>query len=72
MIRKNKIEMLTEDELTLFGYIINDSLSSREITSKEFCWLRPQGIFNTLNEYSLKIKEDKKPILQSIVDKLLN
>jgi hypothetical protein len=72
MIHKHKIEKLTEDEVNLFGYIINDSLSGREISSNEFCWLRPQAVFNTLNIYAGKIKQEYKPMIQAISDKLCN
>ena len=72
MIRRDKIEKLTEDEFVVLGYIINDSLPERVVTSDQFYLLQPQWLFVTLNEYAYKIKDEHKPMVQSIADKLLN
>lgn len=69
MIYRHKIYSLTEDEICVLGFIVNQN-SNLEFNVDELCWLRTSWVLHALNHYSTKIKPEHKHILQSIVDKL--
>lgn len=71
MIYNSKLKTLTEDELSLLGFIINDGRET-PYDSNQFCWLRPTYVYKLLNEYATKIKPENKQMLQIIVDKIIN
>lgn len=71
MIHNHKLLKLTDDELTVLLYIVNNECKTREFTVESLCWLRPKWVYQTLNAWVDKIKEEHKSLLQSIVDKVV-
>lgn len=73
MILQNKIDRLTEQELEILLFCLNEFKSSEnEINMQELKWIRPQFAFLALNEQAAKTKEDKRHIFQGIADKIIN
>lgn len=72
MITKSRLESLTEDELCILLYCMNDGMSGREheVNLHNIQWYRPQYIFNKLNEFVGKIKPEHRSLLQSTADKV--
>ncbi len=73
MIFKQKINDLSEDELSILLYCLNDGLSSRdegEINMHNICCLKPEHVFHKLNEFAPKIKDEYRSMLQTIADKV--
>ncbi|NBP03962.1 MAG: hypothetical protein EBU90_28485 [Proteobacteria bacterium] len=70
MIANHKLDSLTEDELCVLLFVINNT--DRQFEKTELCWLNPKWVYIKLNEAANKIKPEHKPMLQSIVDKLIN
>lgn len=71
MISKNKIELLSEDELSLLLYCLNEFKSGEtEINVPELSLIRPKFAFLALNEQASKIKPEHIGLLQSIADKI--
>ena len=72
MIFKYKIDSLTEEELMILMYILSENSGSDFEWHKEYLVaLRPTELFETLNKWAPKIKEDKRQSMQNIVDKLI-
>ena len=73
MIFKQKINNLSEDELSILLYCLNDGLSSRdegEINMHNICCLKPEHVFHKLNEFAPKIKDEYRSMMQTIADKV--
>jgi hypothetical protein len=73
MIFKQKIKDLSEDELSILLYCLNDGLSSRdegEINMHNICCLKPEHVFHKLNEFAPKIKDEYRSMMQNIADKV--
>lgn len=72
MIIKSRLESLTEDELCILLYCMNDGMSGREdeVNLHNIQWHRPQYVFNKLNEFVGKIKSEHRTMLQAIADKV--
>jgi hypothetical protein len=72
MISKSRLDQLTEDELCILLYCMNDGMSGREdeINLHNIQWHTPQFVFNKLNEHLPKIKEQHRSLLQVIADKV--
>jgi hypothetical protein len=72
MIHKHKLESLTEDEMSLLLYCLNESKCGETIidTDNIKC-IRTKFVYTTLNEHAQTIKEEHRHILQGIVDKIV-
>ena len=71
MIPSHKLDKLTEDELDVLLYCVNEHKSTEsEINMEEIKWLRIPWIYNILNEMATKIKPENVTMLQQIMDKL--
>jgi hypothetical protein len=73
MIFKQKIKDLSEDELSILLYCLNDGLSSKEdgeINMYNIYCLKPGYVFHKLNEFAPKIKPEYRSMMQTIADKV--
>ena len=72
MLLKSKLKNLTEDELCILLYCMNDGLSGRddEVNMHNIQWFRPEYVFGKLNEFAGKIKPEHRSLLQTVADKV--
>lgn len=72
MILKSKLDNLSEDELCVLLYCINDGMSGRddEINLHNIQWYRPEFVFGKLNEFANRIKPEYRSLLQTVADKV--
>lgn len=72
MILKSKLNTLTEEELCILLYCMNDGISGRfdEINMHNIQWYRPEYVFSKLNEFASKIKTEYRPLIQTVADKV--
>jgi hypothetical protein len=72
MILKSKLNLLTEDELCILLYCLNDGISGKsdEINMHNIQQFKPQFVFDKLNEHLPKIKQEHRTMLQAIADKV--
>lgn len=73
MIHKHKLELLTEDEMSLLLYCLNESKCGETIIDTDnLKYIRTKFVYISLNEHATKIKEEHRHILQGIVDKIVD
>lgn len=71
MIPLNKLEKLTEEEYGILFHCMNSEITEeRHFKPHELTWLRPKYAFLKMNEYAANTTEEKRKVLQSIIDKI--
>ena len=72
MIFKYKIDSLTEEELMILMYVLSENSGPDFEWHKEYLVaLKDKELFELLNKWAPKIREDKRQSMQNIVDKLI-
>lgn len=73
MIHTHKLNRLSDEEIDILLYCINDgNLESPKIDRTSLSWVRLEYAFRMLNEYASKVDGEKRNILQQIADKITN
>lgn len=74
MIHTHKLQRLSEDEMTVLLYCINDGeIENPKIDRESISWVRLPYAFTMLNNYAQKLKDPKKvKQVQDIADKITN
>lgn len=70
MIRRNKLQNLTEEEYGILYYCLNDGTDGEIVAAEHMIWYKTNYVFTKLNEYAAKVSPEKRHIFQSIVDKI--
>jgi hypothetical protein len=74
MIHTHKLNRLSPDEMTVLLYCVNDGETENpQIDRDSMSWVKADYAFRMLNEYSSKLKDEKKrKQMQDIADKITN
>jgi len=74
MIHTHKLERLSEDEMTVLLYCVNDGEIEDPLIDREhISWIKPDYAFKMLNVYAAKLKNPTKvKQVQDIADKITN